>query len=147
MDEITEKQAFANKCSGGGHASDCVQKPTCLSSLGRQDLSQPGSLEREASWTDPEEGWVPSQKFCGHSSIIDFINQAVICPFWVLRQHTFLCFKTKFHKSLYFSCYRKIQRHYYFLLIIKQYSAIKSYIFLMTKWLVLTLCSMWSENN
>lgn len=49
MDEITEKQAFANKCSGGGHASDCVQKPTCLSSLGRQDLSQPGSLEREAS--------------------------------------------------------------------------------------------------
>ena len=49
MDEITEKQAFANKCSGGGHASDCIQKPTCLSSLGRQDLSQPGSLEREAS--------------------------------------------------------------------------------------------------
>lgn len=44
MDEITEKQAFANKCSGGGRASDCIQKPTCLSSLGRQDLSQPGSL-------------------------------------------------------------------------------------------------------
>ena len=75
MGEITEKQGFANKCSGGGHESDSIQKPACLSSLGRQDLTQPGSLEREVSWTDPEEeGWVPSQKFCGHSPVIDFIN-------------------------------------------------------------------------
>lgn len=49
MEEITEKQVFANKCSRAGHASDCIQKPTCLSSLGRQDLSQPGSLERKAA--------------------------------------------------------------------------------------------------
>ena len=55
MDEITEKQVFANKCSGGGHESDSIQKPACLSSFGRQDLTQPGSLEREVSWTDPEE--------------------------------------------------------------------------------------------
>lgn len=49
MEEITEKQVFANKCSRAGRASDCIQKPTCLSSLGRQDLSQPGSLERKAA--------------------------------------------------------------------------------------------------
>lgn len=49
MDEITEKQVCASKCSGGGHESDSIQKPTCLSSLGRQDLTQPGSLEREVS--------------------------------------------------------------------------------------------------
>ena len=66
--------------------------------------------ERKAAWTDPEEeGWVPSQRVCGHSPIMDFINQAVICLLWVLRQHTLLCFKTKFHKVFIFLATEKFR--------------------------------------